>query len=122
MFTIEFYEDNHGNSSVLEFLEGLRVKSATNKDARIQFRQMGLYIELLQNNGTNLPKNITKHIQDDIWELRPGKNRILYFFYSDDVYVLLHCFRKKTKKTPPGEIVKAKFERDDYLRRKDKLK
>lgn len=78
-----------------------------------------LYIELLQNNGTNLPENITKHIEDNIWELRPGNNRIFYFFFDDNSFVLLHSFRKKTQKTPRREISKAKSERDDYLSRKE---
>ena len=30
-----------------EFLESLRVKAATNKDARIQYKQISLYIQLL---------------------------------------------------------------------------
>ncbi|MBR0035305.1 MAG: type II toxin-antitoxin system RelE/ParE family toxin, partial [Synergistaceae bacterium] len=59
----------------------------------------------------------TKHIDEDIWELRPGKNRILYFCYLDDVFVLLHYFRKSTDKTPRQEIERAKAERDDYVRR-----
>ena len=61
---------------------------------------------------------ITKHLEDDIWELRPGSNRVLYFFHKDDTYVLLHQFRKKTQKTPRREIDKAKAERDDWIARK----
>ena len=101
------------------FLEKLRKKSATNKDARIQYKQASLYIELLQNNGTRLPDTVTKHIEDNIWELRPGNNRIFYFFCDKNDFVLLHSFRKKTPKTPRREIEKAKSERDDYLSRKE---
>ncbi|MGP1586048.1 MAG: hypothetical protein ACTTH3_05955 [Schwartzia sp. (in: firmicutes)] len=32
---------------------------------------------------------------------------------------MLHHFRKKTMKTPPREIQRAKRERDDYLKRKE---
>lgn len=60
---------------------------------------------------------ITKHLEEDIWELRPGSNRVLYFYHKDDTYVLLHSFRKKTQKTPRREIEKAKAERDDWLTR-----
>lgn len=48
----------------------MRVKASTNKDARIQYKQTVLYIQLLQDNGTRLPENITKHIDDGIWEQR----------------------------------------------------
>ena len=118
MYTIEFYEDNKGESELWDFLEKLRLKAKTSKDARIQYKQISLYIQLLQENGTCLPENITKHISDGIWELRPGNNRIFYFFYKDNTFVLLHVFRKKTQKTPLREIERAKAERKDYLERK----
>ena len=38
MYNIEFYEDSNGRSERWEFLESLRVKAATNKDARIQYK------------------------------------------------------------------------------------
>ncbi|MBQ2592063.1 MAG: type II toxin-antitoxin system RelE/ParE family toxin [Candidatus Riflebacteria bacterium] len=118
MFTIEFYRKANGESEILDFLNELREKAHTNKDARIQHKQIALYIQLLQDNGTRLPENITKHIEDGIWELRPGNNRVLYFFFEKDTFVLLHHFRKKTQKTPKNEIQKAKSERADYILRK----
>jgi len=66
-----------------------------------------------------LPENITKHLDDGIWELRPGSNRVFYFFYQDNTFVLLHQFRKKSQKTPQRELKKAKAERDNYLARKE---
>ncbi len=118
-YEIIFYERTNGKSDVWNFLEKLREKSENNKDARIQYNQITLYIELLQKNGTLLPENITKHLDDNIWELRPGKNRVLYFFCDNQKFVLLHHFQKKTQKTPQYEIKKAKKERDDYLSRRD---
>ena len=111
MYNIEFYEDSNGRSELWEFLESLRVKAATNKDARIQYKQISLYIQLLEDNGTRL--------DDDIWELHPGNNRVLYFYFKNDTFVLLHQFRKKTQKTPKREIERAKAERDDYLAQKE---
>ncbi len=119
MYTVEFYETRDGQCPVWEFLENLRIKSASNKDARIQHKQASLYIELLQQNGTRLNDNITKHLEDGIWELRPGNNRVFYFFYENNTFVLLHQFRKKSQKTPKREIEKAKSERIDYLSRKE---
>ena len=117
-YNIIFYEKENGKSEIWDFLEKLRKKSFHNKDARIQYKQISLYIELLQNNGTTLPNNITKHIEEDIWELRPGNNRIFYFYSDEKSFVLLHSFRKKTPKTPRREIEKAKSERNDYISRR----
>lgn len=122
MYTIQFYEDTNGKSELWDFLEEFRIKAATSKDARIQYRQVSLYIQLLQDNGTRLNENITKYLEDGIWELRPGNNRVFYFFYKDNTFVLLHQFRKKSQKTPQCELKKAKAERDDYLARKEAYK
>lgn len=119
MYTVMFYETADGRSELWDFLEELRMKAATNKDARIQHKQITLYIQLLQENGTRLNENITKHLEDGIWELRPGNNRVFYFFFENDTFVLLHHFRKKSQKTPKREIKKAKNERADYIARKE---
>ena len=59
MYRIEFYENANCESELWNFLEKLRKQSKTNKDARIQYKQIIFYIELLQNNGTKLNENIT---------------------------------------------------------------
>ena len=119
MYTVEFYEDDKGKSELWDFLEELREHSLSSKDARIQYKQISLCIQLLQDQGTRLPDNVTKHIAENIWELRPGNNRVLYFYYDNTTFVLLHQFRKKSQKTPKREIEKAKAERDSYLTRKE---
>lgn len=122
MYRIEFYEQEDGKSELWEFLEEMRIKSGFSKDARIQYKQMVLYIQLLSEKGTRMPDNITKHIEDGIWELRPGSNRVFYFFFEKDTFVLLHHFRKKSQKTPKREIDRAKSEREHYLQRKETIK
>ena len=88
-YNIIFYEKQNGECEIWEFLEELRTKSEKNKDYRIQYNQVILCIELLQNNGTFLPANITKHIEDNIWELRPGINRIFYFYHDSHLILCL---------------------------------
>ena len=66
MYKIEFYENRHGESDIWDFLETLRIKSATSKDAHIQYNQIIFYIDLLAKNGTNLPTNITKYLEDEV--------------------------------------------------------
>jgi len=120
MYNIEFYEKPDGSSDVWDFLEDLHKKAETSKDARIQLKQIRLHIQLLADNGTRLPDNITKHLEGDIWELRPGNNRVLYFYFTNNTFVLLHHFRKKTPKTPRTEIDWEHREIKDYLERKGK--
>lgn len=118
MNQVVFYEDANGVSELWNFLDDLLQRSAENKEARIQHKQIVYYIELLQKNGTRLPETITKNIIEDIWELRPGDNRVFYFYFRDNTFVLLHHFRKKSQKTPQREIDRAIAERDDFLSRK----
>lgn len=122
MFNIVFYESKNGVSELWDFIEDLRIKSEKDKNSRIQYRQIRLYIQLLAENGTRINTNVTKYIGDDIWELRPGDNRIFYFCFTGKTIVLLHCFRKKSRKTPTAEIEKAKAARNDFLARYGGLK
>ena len=119
MYNVEFYTDSEGNSELWNYLVTLQERAVTDKNARIQHKQIAQYIQLLEDHGTRLGENFTKHIDDDIWELRPGNNRVLFFYHKKDTFVLLHIFRKKTNKTPKREIEQAKRERDEWLKRKD---
>lgn len=115
MYNIIFYEDKNGYSELYEELMKIAKGTENNKDLRIQLKQITYCIELLKNQGTKLPINIAKHISEDIWELRPGNNRVLYFYFESNTFVLLHMFRKQTQKTPTSEIEKAKKERNDFI-------
>ena len=117
MYDIEFYDDEHGYSDVEEFIKELREKSATSKDARINFNKVVAYLDILEEMGTRIGEPVTKHLDGEIWELRPLANRILYAYYKDNKFLLLHHFKKKSQKTPPREIEKAKRELEDYKRR-----
>lgn len=113
MYEVVFYEEKPGYSSLKNYI--LELSNKATKDARIQFNKISQYIDLLAAYGTRLSQEITKYIGDDIWELRPGFNRIFYFYHKDKIYVLLHLFRKKSAKTPKQEIEKAKREKADYI-------
>ena len=116
MYRIEFYEDRRGKSELWDFMEQLRLQSANNKTARIEFNQISLYINLLSQHGTRLSQNITK--EGPTWELRPDNNRVFFYFSLEgSTFVLLHHFRKRTQKTPRWEIERAMAERSDYLKR-----
>ena len=60
-----------------------------------------------------------KHLDGEIWELRPLRDRILFAGVVGGKFVLLHQFLKKTQKTPKREIEQAKKELEDYLERSD---
>jgi len=120
MYDVIFYSDSKGNEPVAKYINGLRQKSHTNKTARINFNKIVAYIDILCEKGTRVGEPITKHLDGDIWELRPLDNRILLAYYKDNRFILLHHFVKKTQKTPPREIDQAKRNLADFIERNDK--
>ena len=61
-----------------------------------------------------------KHLKGEIWELRPLRNRILYAYYENDTFIILHHFIKTTNKTPKQELEQAKRNLEEYRERNGK--
>ena len=118
MYEVEFYETKDGVSELWDFLEDLKQKAEHSKDARIQHSQIAFYIQLLQDHGIRLGENITKHLDENIWELRPGNNRVPFFSLRTTHLFCCISSERKPKKTPRREIERAKSERDDWISRK----
>ena len=115
MYKIIFYRTESGKESVLDFIRELRKRK--DKDARINSEKINDYIEILRICGKSAGEPFMKPLRGDIWELRPIKNRILFAAWAGNGFVLLHCFLKKSQKTPVKEIEKAQKELEDFLRR-----
>jgi phage-related protein len=112
---IIFYVDRQGKSSILDYLAALEVSNS--KDSRIKRTKIREYVKALEANGTYLPETYVKHLDGEIWELRPISDRILFAGWVDGAFVLLHSFVKKTQKTPKREIEQAKRELADFKER-----
>ena len=117
MYQVYFYEDKSGRAPVLEYLRELMGKK--DKDSRIKAQKIGDYIEILREYGTRAGEPYIKHLEGEIWELRPIRDRILFAAWNGSDFVLLHCFVKKTQKTPPREIERAKKNLSEYRKRSD---
>lgn len=111
MYKIVFYEDNQGKKPAREYLKALKKKK--DKASRIKADKITQYLHYLRTDGTFIGQPIVKHIEGDIWELRPAKDRIFFVVYHKGVFVLLHAFTKKTAKTPEKELERARAEYRD---------
>lgn len=111
-FDVVFYDLPSGKEPVREFLDSLDVKMRAK-----MLREIGL----LAANGPDLREPDSKSIGDGIFELRAKVgsdiSRVLYFFFVGHRAILTNGFIKKTSKTPPSEIDKAKRYRAEYLSR-----
>jgi phage-related protein len=111
-YKVLFFKKENGDAPAKVFLMDLEPKMRA---------KLSRAIAALQINGPELREPYSKHLDDGIFELRAqiGNNisRVLFFFVIDKRAVLTHGFMKKTQKTPPSEIEKAKIYRDEYLTR-----
>ncbi|HBA27461.1 MAG TPA: type II toxin-antitoxin system RelE/ParE family toxin [Nitrospinae bacterium] len=104
-FTYDFAEID-GRIPMIVFLDSLSIKER----AKI-FAYIEKLVEL-KNCGIHPKENLSKHLDDGIFELRVSfENRIsrsFYFYELDKQIIFTHGFIKKEQKTPKSEIEKAK--------------
>lgn len=106
--------DSQGNDTFDAFLEKLPVKEQDKFVARvIEIEEQGLQVAIKMKWVKKLDKNL--------YEIRcqfsNNIQRAIYFQKEGNKYVITHGFIKKTQKTPPNEIKKAKRLRRRYLGR-----
>lgn len=112
-WSIEFYQDEQGQSPVREFLDGLDKKTKARFDWSI---------EQLRVRNVVAREPLVKHLEGKLWELRRASDgniyRLIYFFFTGRKIVFVHGFQKKTQKTPRREIEIAQGRMEDYVERK----
>jgi len=105
LYKIRFYTDSNGKRPVVEYLKSLRQKK--DKSSRIKSDKINDYIQTLCKYGTAVGEPYIKKLDDEIWELRPLRDRILFAAWVGNEFILLSHFMKATQKTPRAEIEKA---------------
>ena len=116
-FEIIFYRDRQGREPVLEYIQALDGKK--DKDSRINVNKIYDYLDFLSQVGTSAGEPYVKHLDGEILELRPFRNRLLFAAWNGSGFIILHHFIKKTQKTPRREIEQAKRNLADYRERSD---
>jgi phage-related protein len=110
-WTVLFYADDRGREPVREWLDDL---------ARTAPKEYGVVrhqIDLLREFGVLLGEPYTRQLDGRLRELRPGPWRVTYFADPQRRLILLTSFRKRAKRTPPAEIVRARRAMEDWLGR-----
>lgn len=118
MYSIAFYETRNGEKPTKRYIEELAGK--TDKNSRIKANKIQLYMQVLQTYGLNVGEPYVKHLEGAIWELRPLRDRFLFFDWHGEGFVILHRFMKTTEKTPSREINQAYKNMIDYIERNEK--
>ena len=115
MYEINFYRDKQGNEPAREVIEKLH--NSKNRMEQKRASKINDYLQILSMEGKAAGLPYVKHIQGELWELRPARDRIFFVAYVEESFVLLHHFVKKTQKTPQREIEKALREIADLKER-----
>lgn len=118
MYRVIVYTTESGRSPLYDFLK----KELGKQNKKDEIAQIQYYINNLSDYGFRMTEYVgskaIKSLDDGIYELRPGNNRVLFFHFNENnEFVLLHAFTKKVRKTPHDQINLARKERDDYVRR-----
>ena len=120
-YQIEFVELENDVKPFEKFVLGLSVK-----DRAKVFETINYFLKL-RNANLPIKENLSKHLEDGIFELRcylyEKIARTLYFYQRQAKIIITHGFVKKGQKTPRNEIEKAKSLRESYERKSchDKL-
>lgn len=117
MYEIVLYEDARGNCPMERFIAELEEMATVDKPVRNLLKKIVYTVALLKNSGTRCGEKFTKQIDGKLWEMRPDDHRVFFFMWNGNHIVLLHSFRKTTKKTPELEIETAKREMEDWTKR-----
>ncbi len=117
MYEVIFYKDKNGNEPIKDYIYELAKKGQTSKNERIRAEKIIAYIKALEVYVTRVGAPTVKHVDGSIWELRPLDNRIFFFYWQENTFVLLHHFIKKSQKTPTKEIEQARRNLSNFLER-----
>lgn len=109
----DIYGASENRCLVREFINGLEGSSR---------EKLWAILKRISEHGP--PKNIEKFraLGDGMFEIKSYQVRILCFFEKGQMIILTHGFIKKSPKTPPSEIERAKRLRDIYKRWKGEIK
>ena len=105
-FTIEWYFDNRGRSSALDYFEGLstdRKKKTTHLFYLLASMGKIFNIQKFRSEG------------DQIFAIKPSPDRFLCFFFDGSKIIVTNAYEKKSEKMPPGEKQKALKAKNDYI-------
>lgn len=112
-FSIVLYETSSGRAVVEEELKAIKQQTPHLYDLLIA----GLTKLRLRDNHH---PPLCRPLGDGLFELRVGHRdiaRALWFFQHGQRLIVVHCFVKKTSKTPPSALEIAARRRADYLAR-----
>lgn len=108
---VSFYETASGRSPVEDFILDLP------KADQARFADV---FEGVEQFGLGCPRVQFRQLRGKLWEIKfntpSGGYRIAYVAVEDELMVWLHVFKKKTQKTPQGDLEIAEKRMKEVLK------
>lgn len=108
MPTVRYFQDTEGSIPVAEYIASLD-RAGRGAEAARMLSDIDLLAEIgmagAQQMGHSFSRLIDRELR--LWELRPGNHRIAYAAVSDEL-VLLHAWRKQTRRLDPRALQTAR--------------
>lgn len=104
-YEIFYFEDDKEKTPVREYI--LRLPSA-------ERAKVFAFLDHLAQVGPKMRRPMADYMGDKtgLYELRPGRHRVIYFYFERDNIILLHAFLKKTDKIPKKDLEIALFRKE----------
>ena len=106
-----YYRDESGSEPVREYLKSLEAATRAAVDLQID------RLNMAHDTDPPLPYPHSSHLEGDLRELRCHFGRSLYrviYGRSASLFVLLHVFRKTSRRLPAEEVAIARARWDDF--------
>lgn len=112
MARVVLYIDARGKEPVLDYI------ASVGRARPVEAAAIERYIDLLEEKGDRLGLPFARMIDATarLYELRPGAHRVAYAFHAG-AYVLLHAWRKKSRKLGQGEARTARLRLESWRER-----
>lgn len=104
-FEVFYYVDEKGKAPVRDYLYAL----PENERGKVY-----AFLKYLSECGYQMRRPFADALggKTSLYELRPGRHRVLYFFYMREKIILLHAFMKKTDAIPERDIETAMWRKE----------
>ncbi len=104
-FGVFYFVDERGRAPVQDYLKALPDGERAKAYA---------FLKHLSETGYQMRRPFADSLggKTGLYELRPGRHRVLYFFFMREKIILLHAFMKKTDAIPCREIETALWRKE----------
>lgn len=107
-FTIEWYFNERGHSSAMEYYESLD---------RLRKDKIFHLIQVLGDRGKIFNIEKFRYEGDQIFAIKPVPDRFLCFFFDGAKVIVTNAYEKKSQKMPQREKNRALEAKADYVKR-----